>query len=134
MENQTVEELAALLGKTLKESDQYKALEAAQAEYAKATFLTTSMTEYNAQMSAYESESSKENPDALILAAIERRTEELREIITSDPVFKALDEAQQSFSALMADVNGILEYNLTGHAPCTHDCSTCHSHCHDSEG
>lgn len=131
MENQTVEELAALLGKTLRESEQYKALEAAQEEYAKATFLATSMSEYNVQMTAYQQESEKENPDALILAAIERRTEELREIITSDPVFKALDEAQQNFSALMADVNGILEYNLTGQAPCTHDCSSCHGHCHE---
>ncbi len=125
----TANELAALLGKTLRSDDRYVALEAAHAAYEKAPQLHTCMTEYNVQQHAYEAECAKETPDTLLIASIERRIEELYNMITSDPVFAALNKAQEDFNALMEEINGTLMYNLTGQMPCTHDCSSCGGGC-----
>ena len=129
MANYTAEELAAMLGKTLKEDAKYVALEKAQAEYEKAENLHRTMTEYNVQQQAYNMESQKDPVDTLLLASIERRVEELYNLIVSDPVFVALNTAQEEFNALMEEINGTLMYNLTGQKPCSHDCSSCGGGC-----
>lgn len=132
MENYTAEELAAMLGKALKEDPKYVALEKAQKEYEFAAQLHKTMTEYNVQQQAYELESKKEPADTLLLASIERRIEELYNLIIADPVFVALNSAQDEFNALMEQINGTLMFNLTGQRPCSHDCSSCGGGCgHD---
>lgn len=132
MENYTAEELAAMLGKALKEDPKYVALEKAQKEYESAAQLHKMMTEYNVQQQAYELESKKEPADTLLLASIERRIEELYNLIIADPVFVALNSAQDEFNALMEQINGTLMFNLTGQRPCSHDCSSCGGGCgHD---
>ncbi len=134
MENKyTAQELAAMLGLTLKDDPRYIALEAAQKKYETAASLHTAMTEYNVQQQAYAQEEAKDEPDTLLMASLQRRIEELYNIIIADPVFVELNQAQEEFNALMEEVNNILMHNLTGQDPsCTHDCSTCggcgHSH------
>ena len=129
MTNYTPEELAAMLGKALKETETYAALEKAQHAYETAESLHKTMTEYNVQQQAYNVESQKEPVDTLLLASIERRVEELYNMIITDPVFAALNTAQEEFNALMEQVNNTLMFNLTGQTPCSHDCSSCGGGC-----
>ena len=129
MANYTAEELAAMLGKALKETETYAALEKAQEAYENSENLHKTMMEYNVQQQAYNVESQKDPADTLLLASIERRVEELYNLIISDPVFVALNTAQEEFNALMEQINGTLMYNLTGQMPCSHDCSSCGGGC-----
>ena len=63
------------------------------------------------------------------LTRIQDRIDEIYAEITTDPIFKELDEAQAAVNELMQNVNNTIMYHATGSTPCSHDCSSC-SGCH----
>ena len=122
-------EAATILGKLIKESEAYKKLDAAKAEYEKCTEVTTYMTEYEAQQKALEMVASQKEPDTVVIDEIQNRLNVLFTQITEHPVYVALYRVQSEVDKLMEEVNNQITFTITGKLPCTHDCSTCHSDC-----
>lgn len=123
-------ELAAELGKALKEDDRLKRLENAKDAYESDPALQKMMVEYEVQQKALQGEITKDERDTLFIETIQRRIDKLYNDIMSHAVFVELNEAQAEVNELMNAVNNTITYNITGEQPsCTHNCSTCGGGC-----
>ena len=121
----TIEELAAELGKKIKEDERIKAMNKARDEYETNEQLHAYMNEYSAQQEAIQAEAAKSNPDSLLIAKMQGRVDELYKLIINNEIFAKLSEAQEAVNELMENVNNIITFNITGELPaCTHDCSS----------
>ena len=127
MENKTVFELAAELGKTLKEDARIAALEKAREVFEADAEVAALMTEYEVQQNAIHEEAMKEDRSEDVLNAIQDRIEVIYNKITESESYKALEAAQNEVNALMEAVNNTISFHITGKEPaaCTHNCSTC---------
>ena len=120
-------EIAAELGKAIKEDARYKKFEEVREAYAACDELQKNMIEYEVQQTALRNEYAKEEKDMVFIEAIQKRIDELYRAVTEAPEFIALNESQAEINELMNAVNTTITYNITGKEPdsCTHDCSTC---------
>lgn len=58
--------------------------------------------------------------------AIKLNNEAFERLVNSSEVIKAYVEAKKDLDRIVTEVNGILNYYITGQAPgCGHDCSSC---------
>ena len=122
-------ELAAELGKTLKNDKRLIALEEARKAYENDERVGKLMTEYEVQQKAIQNEVAKaaaERNDEL-LKMIQARIDAIYDQIVATETYKALEKAQNDVNELMELVNSTITFNITGEQPssCTHDCSTC---------
>ncbi len=120
-------ELAAELGKQLKEDERLIALEAAKTAYEADPTLQKYMLEYDVQQKAMQREVAKPERDMLFIETIQRRIDELYRLISENEVFGELNRAQAEVNDLMNRVNQTIMTQITGEEPngCTHNCSTC---------
>ena len=127
MENKTIFELAAELGKTLKEDARIIALDKAREVFEADETVKALMTEYEVQQNAIHEEAMKEDRSEEVLNAIQDRIEAIYNQIVESESYKVLEAAQNEVNALMEAVNNTITFNITGEEPsaCTHDCSTC---------
>ena len=127
MENNEIMELAANLGKMLREDERLKKLEEAKNEYTSDVELQKKLLEYEVQQKAMQNEITKPEKDTNFIEIIQTRIDQLYREITESPVFEALNEAQAEVNELMNAVNATITANITGETPssCTHNCSTC---------
>lgn len=126
MENKgAIMELAAQLGKLIKEDGRVKELAAATAAYEQNKELQGLILEYNTQNKALVEEYKKPAEDKEFKDAIEKRMREIYEEIEAHPVMTAYQRAQEQVNAFMNEVNGEITYQITGERPCTHDCGSC---------
>ena len=125
-------EIAAQLGKALKEDERLVRLENAKKAYKESPTLGKMMIEYEVQQKALETEVEKPEKDTHFIDIIQNRINELYRQIMEDPAFIELNEAQQVVNDLMNSVNTTIMFNITGELPsdCTHNCSTCGGGCH----
>ena len=125
-------EIAAQLGKALKEDERLVRLENAKKAYKESPALGKMMIEYEVQQKALENEVVKPEKDTHFIDIIQNRINELYRQIMEDPAFVELNEAQQVVNELMNSVNTTIMFNITGELPsdCTHNCSTCGGGCH----
>lgn len=125
-------EIAAQLGKTLKEDERLVRLENAKKAYEDSPELGKMMVEYEVQQKALENEVVKPEKDTHFIDIIQNRINELYRNIMEHPAFIELNEAQQVVNELMNAVNSTIMFNITGELPgdCTHNCSTCGGGCH----
>ena len=125
-----VAELAAQLGKAIKEDPRIKELNAARDAYEASEELRTLMTEYEVNQKAIEFEAGKPDNEDLV-KKVQARLDELYDKIMEHPVFVRLGQAQDEVNSFMEAVNNIITFNITGELPssCTHDCSTCGGSC-----
>ena len=123
----SIAEIAAQLGKAIKEDDRIKELNAAREAYETSEELRTLMTEYDVNQKAIEFEAAKPELDDELLKKMQGRLDELYDKIMEHPVFIRLNTAQNEVNEFMENVNSIITYNITGEMPssCTHDCSSC---------
>ena len=128
----TAFELAAQLGKALKEDEKLVRLANAKKAYEEDKELQKYMIEYEVQQKALQVEITREERDTLFIDVIQKRIDELYKLIMEHPVFAELNEAQAEVNVLMNEVNATITYHITGEKPssCTHDCSTCGGGCH----
>ena len=123
-------ELAAELGKALKNDEKLKRLDAAKSAYENEPELQKMLVEYEVQQRALQGEMVKEERDTLFIDTIQKRIDTLYHSIIEHPVFAELNEAQADVNELMNAVNNTITFNITGEMPsCTHDCSTCGGGC-----
>ena len=130
MENMSIFDLAAALGKALKEDEKLLRLENAKKAYESDGDLQKMMVEYEVQQKALQGEITREERDTLFIETIQKRINELYDAIMSHPVFAELNEAQSDVNELMNAVNNTITYHITGEEPsCTHNCATCGGGC-----
>ena len=120
-------ELAAELGKKLKDDPRLVALEEAKAAYEKDPQLQKYMLEYDVQQKAMQREVAKPERDMLFIETIQKRIDDLYKLITENPAFAELTRTQAEVNDLMNRVNQTIMTQITGEEPggCTHNCSTC---------
>ena len=120
-------ELAAELGKKLKDDPRLVALEEAKAAYEKDPQLQKYMLEYDVQQKAMQREVAKPDRDMLFIEPIQKRIDDLYKLITENPAFAELTRTQAEVNDLMNRVNQTIMTQITGEEPsgCTHNCSTC---------
>ncbi|MBP3375788.1 MAG: YlbF family regulator [Clostridia bacterium] len=121
--------LAAELGKAIKEDERMIRMEKAKEAYESSEKIGNLMMEYGIQQQALTTMGDGDDIDTDAVTRIQDRINEIYAEITTDPIFKELDEAQEAVNALMESVNNTIMFNATGQTPCTHDCSSC-SGCH----
>ena len=120
-------ELAAELGRTLKNDKRLVALEEARKAYENDERLSRLLTEYEVQQKAMQNEAMKGEREEVLIKMIQERIDALYdEIVASEP-YKNLEAAQKEVNDLMEMVNSTITFQITGEEPssCTHDCSTC---------
>lgn len=124
-------ELAAELGKKLKDDARLVALENAKKAYEADPALQKLMLEYDVQQKAMQREVAKPERDLHFIEVIQGRIDTLYKEITENPVFVELNRVQAKVNELMNSVNQTIMTQITGEEPsgCTHNCSTC-SGCH----
>ena len=123
-------EIAAQLGKALKEDEKLVRLDNAKKAYEADGDLQKMMVEYEVQQKAMQYEITKEERDTLLIDGIQKRINELYDAIMSHPIFVELNEAQADVNELMNAINNTITFEITGEMPsCTHDCSTCGGGC-----
>lgn len=125
----TIMELAAQLGQAIKADERIVKMNEAREVYEKDENLQKLMFEYNMQQIALAEEYKKDSVDKAVIEAIEGRLDAIVKDVTSNDAFIKLNEANEAVNALMQEVNGEIEFNITGQRPCTHDCSSCGSDC-----
>ena len=121
--------LAAEHGKAIKEDERMIRMEKAKEAYESSEKIGNLMMEYGIQQQALTTMGDGDDIDTDAVTRIQDRINEIYAEITTDPIFKELDEAQEAINALMESVNNTIMFNATGQTPCTHDCSSC-SGCH----
>ena len=124
-------ELAAELGKALKNDERLVRLDEAKKAYEADKDLQKLMIEYEVQQKALQHEITKEERDTMFIDVIQKRIDELYKAIMEHPVFVKLNETQAEVNDLMNAVNSTITFNITGEKPsaCTGSCSSC-SGCH----
>ena len=121
--------LAAQLGQAIKEDERMIRMEKAKEAYESSDKIGNLMMEYGIQQQALTAMGDSEEIDTEALTRIQDRIDEIYAEITTDPIFRELDEAQTAVNELMETVNNTIMFNATGKTPCSHDCSSC-SGCH----
>lgn len=127
----TIFELAAELGKALKNDEKLVRLADAKKAYEEDKVLQKYMVEYEVQQKALQVELTRDERDTLLIDVIQNRIDELYKLIMEHPVFVELNEAQAEVNELMNAVNNTITFEITGELPssCTHNCSTCGGGC-----
>ncbi len=121
--------LAAELGKAIKADERMIRMEKAKEAYESSEKIGNLMMEYGIQQQALTAMGDGEEINTDALTRIQDRIDEIYAEITTDPLFKELEEAQNDVNELMESVNNTIMFNATGKTACTHDCSSC-SGCH----
>lgn len=112
-----ITEIAEMLGKAIKADPRMERLNNAKKAYDDDITLGKYMMEYDVQQKAMSKEYEKPEKDMTLISEIQKRVDELYKLITENPVFAELDEAQADVNALMNEVNQTITYNITGEIP-----------------
>lgn len=120
-------ELAAELGRTLKEDKRLVALEEARKAYEEDERVAKLMTEYEVQQKAMQNEAMKDEREDVLIKMIQDRIDALYDEIVATEAYRNLEAAQNEVNKLMELVNTTITFQITGEQPssCTHDCSSC---------
>ena len=129
-----MKELITKLGELVKADERCKAIESAVADYERSEELNSLISEYNASQSVLADAYGKTGEEALsedFKATVQARIEDLYAQITTHPVYEAYVSAKENFDALSNEIFAELQFAVTGQRPCSHNCSSCHSDCHE---
>lgn len=121
-------EKAHELGQLIKESEEMKALKAAEEAQANDETAQTKVADFNIKRMnlARDMQEGKITQEE----AIKQNNEAFNEMIESCEAIKNYVEAKKAFDNMLNEVNGIINVYITGEqGGCTHDCHTC-SGCH----
>ena len=120
----TITEKTHELGKLIKESPEmaaYKAAEEAQMndENAKTLMQEFNLNRMNLARDMQEGKITQEE-------AIKKNNEAFEAMTNKSEVIRNFIEAKKQFDAVVGEINGILNFYITGQEPgCTHDCGSC---------
>ena len=127
-------ECARALGNAIVESDVFKRMQETEAAAMGNQEVADAMTRYLELKQLIGDEMSKENADPMLLSDYGREMDEMQQKLNAMEVVDAMTSSRQAFSAMMNQVNKILEFIITGEnsseaGGCSGNCSGC-SGCH----
>ena len=102
--NDKIARLTEELRSALAEEDAVKNYIAAKAAYIADEEIVRLANEYNVQREIYETESSKEEADTLLLDSVKARLDKLYEQIAASQTAKALFESEDAINALYGEI------------------------------
>lgn len=120
----TIIEKAHELGQMIKECPEMAAMTAADAaqaadEQAQELLKEFNLKRMNLARDMQEEKISRED-------AVKANNAAFSELLEKSALIKDYVEAKKSFDAVVQEINGVLNYYITGQEPgCTHDCSSC---------
>lgn len=120
----TMLEKAHELGELIKASDEMAALKQAEEAQAADETAQTLLQEFNLKRMnlARDMQAGKIQQQE----AVKLNNDAFDEMVEKSAVIKNFIEAKKAFDAKINEINGILNFYITGQEPgCTHDCSTC---------
>lgn len=113
------------LGELIQNSDEMKKVKELEAlqeqdENAKTLLMEFNMNRMNLGRDMQSGKISEEE-------AVKKNNEAFEKLIAGSEIIKNYVEAKNELDRVVNEVNGILNYYITGHAPggCSHDCSAC---------
>lgn len=127
-----VQECARALGEAIVASEEYKNMQLAEQEAMSDPAATEAMSRFMEIRTAMNEAMSQPEPDAEQIARYGKEMDEIQQTLNSMPSIDAMTASRQQFSALMNQVNKILEFIITGEVEqggCSGNCSGC-SGCH----
>ena len=117
-------EKAHELGKMIKESPEMAAMDKAEELQQNDENAQTLLHEFNMKRMnlARDMQSGKIQQSE----AVAKNTAAFEEMVEKSETIKAYVEAKKAFDTMVQEINGIINYYITGQEPgCTHNCSTC---------
>ena len=131
--NQSVIEKAQELAAVIAKSPEFISMRATEDAAAQDEAMVEAFGRYHELHHEIEEISMQENPDFDKMGALTHEMETVQAQIQEMPMAKAMQQAQQNFSAMMAAVNAELSKVLSPQSSCDGDCHSCGggcSHCH----
>lgn len=115
------------LGELIKNSNQVKELAVAKAAYEENAEIQDLLGQFNLHKMSIAAISKQENPDEKRLAEHEAKLHEAYDKIMASDAMTEYQLKSQAVESLMAEINNILNFYITGETPtgCTGSCSTC---------
>ena len=127
-----VQECARALGEAIIASDEYKNMQIAESAAMNDPAATEAMSRFMELRSMLNTAMSMPEPDAAQIAKYGQEIDELQQTLNNMPSIDAMTSSRQAFSAMMNQVNKILEFMITGEVEqggCSGNCGGC-SGCH----
>ena len=119
-------EMAKLLALSIRESEEYKRMEAAKAAYEDDEKIAALLTEFEVQNKALTSLREKGEVDMQLAEMIQERLNDIYEQVIATEAYVSYESSKKDLDGLIKKVNAvILTQVYGGNAACTHDCSTC---------
>lgn len=127
--NQSVIEKAQELAQVIAKSPEFIAMRASEDAATQDEAMVDAFSRYHELHHKIEALSMQENPDFDEMGALTREMEAVQEEMQQLPLARAMQQAQQNFAAMMAQVNAELSKVLAPQSSCDGDCSGCGSSC-----
>ena len=123
------------LGEALLESDEYKAMKAAEGKAMRNPEAAKTMGQYLEIRQQVEKLLVNEQPDTLSLKRLSDEMDQLQERLQGIDEIAALTQAREDFSGLIEQVNQVLKFIVTGEmsedgGDCPGSCAGCGGSCH----
>ena len=122
------------LGQALTESEIYKKMKEAEDRAMQNQEAAETMTKYLEKRTQIQEILTQENPDPAVMKALSDEMDALQERLQMIDDIAQLTEARNNFSNLIAQVNQVLQFIVTGtmdeEGGCSGSCSSCGGGCH----
>lgn len=124
-----VTDCARALGEAIVASEEYRNMQVTEKDAMSDPAVAEAMGRYLELKQTLDGVMRSEEPDPEEIARIGREMDEVQQSLNAMPAVDAMTSSRQAFSALMNQVNQILEFMLTGEVEqsggCTGNCASC---------
>ena len=127
--SQIIEETKEL-GELIQACEEYKKVKDLEAKQQEDENAKTLMIEFN--MNRMNLGRDIQNGKITEEEAIQKNNEAFEKLLKDSDIIREYVEAKKEFDRVINEVNGVLNYYITGQVPggCSHNCSTCGGGCH----
>jgi len=129
MDKTAVLEMAASIGRSIRNSDLMENYLEAEKAYGRDEELQAAIAEYAVQQQALAGATSGQYQDETVAEAVKKRIDELYGIISRNPNFEAFNKARNELGALMDEINRMITAGISegdgSSSGCTGNCATC---------
>lgn len=109
----------------IKADRSYTAVMEAADKYNNDPDISAAMTEYTVQQQALTAAYTNEVKDEALMNSIQDRINELYGQIIATSAYEEYKDATDNYELFYKDIQGEIDYQLTGKRPCAGDCSSC---------
>lgn len=125
-----VMEIARQLGEEIQKDDRYKNLESAKMMQGMDISLQSLIEDFNTSRSIMMKEMEKTTPDNEKVEELQKKLEALYQEVMANNNMKAFVDASQEMDKLLSQINGVIQFYVTGEEACSPDaCASCGGGC-----